>query len=232
MIKLEKVTKRLRGQVILDSIDIEIPQGARVVVLGPSGAGKTILLKIMAGLIAPDSGQVTYAGRVLGYGPFADNSAISGKLGFVFQGGALFDSLTVAENIALPLREGGNLNEKEIKERVNQVLVQVGLEKAGKLRIQQLSGGMVRLVAIARALVVKPLYLFFDEPTTGLDPINRDRICQLLSEICCSKDRTAVVVTHDLDIARKFGEQIYLLKESRLSPAREIRKEDYEASGA
>ncbi|NPV13696.1 ATP-binding cassette domain-containing protein [candidate division WOR-3 bacterium] len=232
MIKLEKVTKRLRGQLILNAIDMEVPQGTRVVVLGPSGAGKTILLKIMAGLIAPDSGQVSYDGQMLSYGPFADNGTISGKIGFVFQGGALFDSLTVKENIALPLREGSSLNDKEIETHVNQVLVQVGLEKAGNLRIQQLSGGMVRLVAIARALVVEPSYLFFDEPTTGLDPINRDRICQLISEICCCKEKTAVVVTHDLDIARKLGEQIYLLKECRLTPAREIRKEDYEASGA
>ncbi|MCL6465743.1 MAG: ATP-binding cassette domain-containing protein [candidate division WOR-3 bacterium] len=232
MIKLEKVTKRLRGQLILDNVDIEIPEQTRVVVLGRSGVGKTVLLKIMAGLIVPDSGQVSYSGRILDYGLFADNGEILRKIGFVFQGGALFDSLTVADNVALPLRERSNLTVQEVEARVNRVLAQVGMEKAATLRVQELSGGMTRLVAIARALVVEPSYLFFDEPTSGLDPASRDRICRLIFEVCYGQKRTAVIVTHDLDIARELGERLYLLRENRLFPAQDIRKEDYEPSVA
>ncbi len=232
MIKLEKVTKRLRGQLILDNIDIEIPEQTRVVVLGRSGVGKTVLLKIMAGLIVPDSGQVSYSGQILDYGLFADNGEILQKIGFVFQNGALFDSLTVADNVALPLRERSNLTVKEVEARVNRVLAQVGMEKAATLRVQELSGGMTRLVAIARALVVEPSYLFFDEPTSGLDPASRDRICRLIFEVFNEQKRTAVIVTHDLDIARELGERFYLLRENRLFPAQDIRKEDYEPSVA
>lgn len=232
MIKLEQVTKRLQNQLILDKVNMEVPSGTRVVVLGPSGAGKTVLLKIMAGLISPDSGRVIYSDQILGYGRFTDNGTIRGKIGFVFQGGALFDSLTVADNIALPLRERSGLGRKEIAERVNALLCRVGLEEAGNLRIAELSGGMVRLVAIARALVNDPAYLFFDEPTSGLDPVNRERVCQLISEVCAEQGRTAVVVTHDLEVAQKLGEQLYLLKGCRLRPAKEIKKEDYEFSGA
>lgn len=232
MIKLEQVTKRLGSQLILDRVNMEVPFGTRVVVLGPSGAGKTVLLKIMAGLIPPDAGRVIYSDQILGYGRFADNGAIRGKIGFVFQGGALFDSLTVADNIALPLRERSGLGSKEIEERVNALFRRVGLEGAGNLRIGQLSGGMARLVAMARALVNDPVYLFFDEPTSGLDPVSRERVCRLISEVCAEQGRTAVVVTHDLDVAQKLGERLYLLKECRLRPAREIRKEDYELSGA
>lgn len=224
MIKLEQVTKRLKNQLILDKVNMEVPFGKRVVVLGPSGAGKTVLLKIMAGLISPDSGRVIYSDQI--------NGSIQGKIGFVFQGGALFDSLTVAENIALPLRERSGLGTKEIREKVNAILSRVGLEGAGNLRIGQLSGGMVRLVAIARALVNDPAYLFFDEPTSGLDPVSRERICQLISEVCAEQGKTAVVVTHDLEVAQKLGEKLYLLKERRLRPAMEIKKEDYELSGA
>jgi phospholipid/cholesterol/gamma-HCH transport system ATP-binding protein len=232
MIKLEKVTKRLRGQLILDNVDIEIPEQTRVVVLGRSGVGKTVLLKIMAGLIVPDSGQVSYSGQILDYGLFADNGEILQKIGFVFQDGALFDSLTVADNVALPLRERSNLTVKEVEARVKRVLAQVGMEKAATLRVQELSGGMTRLVAIARALVVEPSYLFFDEPTSGLDPASRDRICRLIFEVCYEQKRTAVIVTHDLDIARELGERFYLLRENRLFPAQDIRKEDYEPSVA
>ncbi|MGQ9678434.1 MAG: ABC transporter ATP-binding protein [bacterium] len=232
MIRLEQVTKRLREKLILNKVDMEVPSGARVVVLGPSGTGKTVLLKILAGLISPDSGRVLYSNRILTYGRFAANDARYGKIGFVFQGGALFDSLTVADNIALPLRERSNLNSKEIEKRVNLLLYRLGMEETSSLRIQELSGGMGRLVAIARALINDPDYLFFDEPTSGLDPVNRERVCRLIAEVCAEPGRTAVVVTHDLEIARKVGEQLYLLKDGCLTPSKDIKKEDYEPSVA
>ncbi len=228
MIRVEQVSKRFSGQVILDNVSIEVPDSGVVVVLGPSGAGKTVLLKIIAGLIPPDSGKVIYDGAALHYGRFADNGAILGKIGFVFQGGALFDWLNVGENVALPLREKTRLNEKEIKNRVAEVLEYVGMKGTKELKVRELSGGMVKLVAIARALVNNPHYIFFDEPTSGLDPVNRERICELIAGLGKRERRSVVVVTHDLKSAESLTDQFYLLRSAKLTRTAEIKKEDYE----
>ncbi|MEO0070784.1 MAG: ATP-binding cassette domain-containing protein [candidate division WOR-3 bacterium] len=225
---MERVSKRLRGQLVLDGVNMTVPDSAIVVVLGPSGAGKTVLLKIIAGLIPPDSGQVLYDGTPLRYGRVVDNEPILKRIGFVFQTGALFDWLNVAENVALPLTEKTHLSKNEIKERVAQSLNDVGMTGAAKLKVRELSGGMVKLVAIARALVNDPSYLFFDEPTSGLDPANRERVCQLITEVSKKGKRSVVVVTHDLESARRLAERFYLLKGNQLVLAVDVKKEDYE----
>lgn len=233
MITVEEVSKQLGGQLVLDRVSMKVPDSTIVVVLGPSGAGKTVLLKVIAGLIPPDSGQVLYDGRALRYGRLADNEPILGRIGFVFQGGALFDWLNVAENVALPLTEKIKLSEKEIKARVERTLEYVGMGGAARLlKVRELSGGMVKLVAIARALVNEPRYLFFDEPTSGLDPANRERVCQLIADVGKKAGRSVVVVTHDLESTRRLTGRFYLLKRNQLVPAVEVKKEDYEPAGA
>ncbi|MGQ9707949.1 MAG: ABC transporter ATP-binding protein [bacterium] len=232
MIRVEQVSKRLRGQLILDEVSLEVPEAAVVTVLGPSGAGKTVLLKIVAGIMAPDSGRVFYDGQELTYGRFADNKGRTGKIGFVFQGGALFDWMNVADNIALPLRERTGLSGREIEKRVGEVLKRVGMDRCGELPVRELSGGMMRLVAIARALITEPKYIFFDEPTSGLDPLLRERVCDLIGQLPASGKRSAVVVTHDLEVAKRLADRFYILRGCRLILSEEVKKEDYEPAGA
>lgn len=232
MIAIERVSKRFHNRLVLDGVSFEVPDAKVVVILGPSGIGKTVLLKIMAGLMAPDQGLVSYDGTAFGYGTFSDNRPVYAQLGYVFQGGALFDSLSVADNVALPLRENTGLREREVRERAAAVLERVGMGQHARLLPRALSGGMTRLVAIARALASSPRYLFFDEPTTGLDPVMRGRISDLISSLRDQEGKTEVVVTHDLDAARAVADRILMLKDGRLSSLEGARKEDYEAQYA
>ncbi len=232
MIKVEGVAKSFRGQKVLDNVNMEVGDSSIVVVLGRSGAGKTVLLKIIAGLVQPDEGQVIYDGSLLRYGRFADNRAVLNKIGFVFQGGALFDWLSVADNIALPLREKTKMRTGEINRRVGEVLELVGMKGIERLRVKELSGGMVKLVAIARALVQKPRYLFLDEPTSGLDPVSRERVCWLIANEGRRDGRNSIVVTHDLESACFFTNRFYILKETQVFQSDDVKKEDYESEVA
>jgi phospholipid/cholesterol/gamma-HCH transport system ATP-binding protein len=232
MIQVDGVSKRFPGVQVLNGAGLEVCDATVVAILGPSGIGKTVLLRIMAGLLAPDAGRMIYDGRPLGYGMFADNRDIIGGLGYVFQGGALFDSMTVAENIALPLREALRLSGKEVGGRVQEALETVGMQNNAGLRPRVLSGGMTRLVAIARAIVTNPRCVFFDEPTAGLDPAMRDRICGLIRSLRDRDRKTEVVVTHDIEAAREVADRLYMLRGGSLVPADRVKKEDYEQAYA
>ncbi|MBM3323939.1 ATP-binding cassette domain-containing protein, partial [candidate division WOR-3 bacterium] len=153
---------------------------------------------------------------------------VTGGLGYVFQAGALFDSMTVEENVALPLEETGRLSRPEVKRRVAAALAVVGMLENSVLHPRVLSGGMTRLAAIARAIVTEPRYVFFDEPTTGLDPVMRERVLGLVRELRDRQQRTVVVVTHDLGAARNVADRLYMLRRGTLVPADDARKEDYE----
>ena len=225
MIRVEGVSKRFRDSVVLDRVSLDVPNGATTVILGPSGVGKTVLLKIMAGLLAPDEGRVFHDGRRVRFGRFAE---LTGGLGYVFQGGALFDSLTVAENVALVLEETTRMSRGETRSRTGEVLRRVGMAEHADLYPRALSGGMTRLVAIARALVADPHTLFFDEPTTGLDPAIRERIFAMIQELRGTGTRALAIVTHDLEAARLLADNTYMLRKGRLVRADSVRKEDYE----
>ncbi len=232
MIRIENVSKQFRGVDVLRDVSLEVPDSRVVVILGPSGIGKTVLLKIITGLMAPDRGAVHYDDAALGWGMFADNRQILAQVGYVFQGGALFDSMDVAENIALPLTENRHLSRGEVEERLREVLKRVGMADASRLRPGELSGGMVRLVAIARAIVTDPRYVFYDEPTTGLDPVMRERVCRLIASLRDQEGKTEVVVTHDLEAVEAVADSIYMLRDGRLSALDSVRKEDYETHGS
>jgi phospholipid/cholesterol/gamma-HCH transport system ATP-binding protein len=228
MIQIKSVSKAFDSLVVLDDVSFCIDDGSLVVVLGPSGTGKSVLLKAMLGLMPVDSGEVMFDGKSIQNATENDLYEIRKQIGFVFQGTALFDSMNVVENIALPLREHTNLSSKEIRERVCELLEVVGMAGKAGLYPQSLSGGMKRLIAVARALALDPRYLFYDEPTTGLDPIMTDKVVALIKNLKKRFINSGIVVTHDLSTAKAVGDQIYMLKKGKITKLTKIEKELYD----
>jgi phospholipid/cholesterol/gamma-HCH transport system ATP-binding protein len=228
MIEIRDLSKSFDSLVVLDKVSFCIDDGNLVVVLGPSGTGKSVLLKSMLGLLPVDDGEVLFDGKSIQVATEREIYDIRKQVGFVFQGTALFDSMNVADNIALPLREHTTMSSKEIRERVCHLLEVVGMAgKAGQYP-ESLSGGMKRLVAMARALALRPKYLFYDEPTTGLDPIMTDKVVELMKDLKSRYTNSGIVVTHDLQTARAVGDQIYMLKRGRINKLTKIEKELYD----
>ncbi len=192
------VEKTLDGKKVLDSIDLDIPRNRITAIIGLSGAGKSVLLKHMIGLLKPDRGQVLLDGVDLFNLSRKEMYETRNRFGMLFQTGALFDSLDVFENVAFPLREKTKLGEAQIRERVQVILRKVGLEEAGGKFPDELSGGMVRRVALARAMVMDPEIILFDEPTTGLDPIIRNSILNLICRTYQDHKFTMVMISHDI----------------------------------
>jgi phospholipid/cholesterol/gamma-HCH transport system ATP-binding protein len=228
MIEIRNLSKRFDSLVVLDDVSFRVNDASLVVVLGPSGTGKTVLLKVMLGLLPVDSGEVLFDGRKIQTATEKEIYDIRKQVGFVFQGTALFDSMNVADNIALPLCEHTTLSAKEIRERLCSLLEVVGMAGKANLYPQSLSGGMKRLVAVARALALNPKYLFYDEPTTGLDPIMTDRVVGLIKNLKKSHTSSGIVVTHDLETAKAVGDEIYMLKKGRIRRLKKIEKELYD----
>jgi len=227
MIEVKKLSKRFENLIVLDDVSFEVGDAHLVVILGPSGTGKTVLLKSILGIVPVDSGEVLFDGRVVQSAKENEIYEIRKRIGFVFQGTALFDSMNVRENIALPIREHTRLSQRQIKEKVEEILEIIGMTGKERLYPGSLSGGMKRLIATGRALALDPQYLFYDEPTTGLDPIMRDRVIQLIIDLKKNYKKSGIVVTHDLDIAEKVGDDIYLLKKGKINKLSKIRKEMY-----
>ncbi len=216
MIKVEGLTKSFHGQPVLRGVDLEVPAGSITVIIGRSGGGKSVFLKHLVGLLRPDSGRVIVDG--------ADITALHGRAldevrnryGVVFQGNALFDSLTCGDNVAFPLREKTRLPRPEIDKKVEAALAQVGLEGVGPKFPAEVSGGMRKRVAIARALVTEPQIVFFDEPTTGLDPVLVNTIHHLVLELHRRFRFTAVMVSHEIPEIFEIADRVAMLYEGRI----------------
>lgn len=210
--ELDGVRTRLGSREILRGISLEIPEGRTTVVLGGSGAGKSVLLKHLNGLIQPNQGSVKVKGEDLAEISRGRLQEIRRKIGLLFQDGALFDSLTVEENVAFPLEEEGTLSRTEVEERVRLVLESVGLDREGTKMPEVLSGGMRKRVGLARALATHPQCLLCDEPTAGLDPVLAETVCRLIRSLTEERQLTSVVVTHDLGAMRSMADRVVFLQ--------------------
>src|SRR5262245_20216969 len=203
---------------VLRGVSLTLPRGVTLVIMGGSGSGKTVLLRCIAGLLRPDAGQVRLFGRNIERLSEEDMLPLRRRLGYVFQGAALFDSLTVEQNVAFPLREHTALPTAEIHARVVHFLSLVGLgEEVLPLLPAELSGGMRKRVGIARALSIQPEVLLFDEPTAGLDPTNAKIVGELIAEVGTGICDTALVVTHDLELTKTVADRVALLRDGRFA---------------
>jgi len=213
VIRFQGLHKRFGSQPVLRGIDLDIATGEVMVVIGRSGGGKSVLLKHLIGLLRPDAGTVAVDGTEITRLRGGELDRVRERYGVVFQGGALFDSMSVAENVAFPLREKSRLGHAEIRGRVEEKLEQVGLSDMGHKNPAEISGGMRKRVAIARALVTEPDIVFFDEPTTGLDPILVNTIHHLIVELHRKFRFTAVMVSHEIPEIFEIADRVAMLHE-------------------
>jgi phospholipid/cholesterol/gamma-HCH transport system ATP-binding protein len=220
LLVLERVSVNFDNQRVLRNVNLAIKRGETLVVIGESGCGKTVLLKLMIGLLSPRSGRVVFDGQVVANLSDQDLTRQRLRFGFLFQGAALFDSLTVLENVAFGLREVGRLNDYEIRDRVRQRLQEVGLPaEVEAKKPAELSGGMKKRVGLARALAIDPEVMLYDEPTTGLDPIMSDVINELILQTRRRRPVTSIVVTHDMRTVQKVADRVVMLHPlGRLKP--------------
>ncbi|OLD82464.1 MAG: hypothetical protein AUI33_00105 [Ignavibacteria bacterium 13_1_40CM_2_61_4] len=216
MIRVEHVTVEVEDRKILDDVSFEVKKGETKVILGPSGAGKSSLLKIILGLWKPNSGSVSVHGIEITHLSEREKMPIRRRMSMVFQGNALFDSLTVAENVAFFLQEHSEMTEEEIRRRVEDCLEFVNLSETQDLLPEELSGGMKKRVALARAISFNPEIILYDEPTTGLDPLNAKIITGLIIRLKKERAVTSVVVTHILRDAFAVGDSLALMSEGRV----------------
>jgi phospholipid/cholesterol/gamma-HCH transport system ATP-binding protein len=211
VVRLRNVHKAFGPQVVLDGINLDIQRARTTVVMGPSGCGKSVMLKHIIGLLRPDAGEVWYEDRRVDTRSEADLFPIRLEVSLVFQMGALFDSMTVMENIEFPLIEQTRLSPAQRRERVRESLATVDLTGVEEKLPSQLSGGQKKRVALARAIVLRPKVVLYDEPTTGLDPIRSDGINELILKLRRTMSVTNIVVTHDLTSARKISDRVVML---------------------
>ena len=216
MIRIRGLRKQLGGRQVLAGVDLDIPKGRTIVVMGRSGTGKSVLLKHIIGLMQPDAGTIEVDDTdVVGLHENELNE-VRKRFGMLFQGAALFDSLTVGENVGLMLREHTHMRAGEIRARVAERLEWVGLKGVEEMKPASLSGGMRKRVGLARAIAMDPDYLLYDEPTTGLDPIMADVINRLIRSLQARTGVTSVVVTHDMASAYHVGDVLAMLHEGRV----------------
>ena len=213
MIEVKNLHKAFDGEEILTGIDFVFERGKTNLIIGQSGSGKSVLLKCMLGLFTPEKGSIEYDGKA--YSDFTEDEKkdLSKHIGMVFQGGALFDSMTVQENVLFPLRMFTNQKKSESLKRVQEVLKRVELDGSENKMPSEISGGMQKRVSIARAIVNRPKYLFCDEPNSGLDPKTATVIDNLIQEITREYDITTIVITHDMNSVLEIGEKIAFLKD-------------------
>jgi len=216
MIKVDNITKQFGEDEILKGISTTFERGKTNLVIGRSGSGKTVMLKCLIGLFTPNSGEIFFENKALYKMNTEEHRILREEMGMLFQGGALFDSMNIEENVMFPLRMFGDKERPELLARVNEVLKRVDLENVNKKFPSEISGGMKKRVSIARAIVNKPKYLFCDEPNSGLDPKTATLIDNLIQDITKENNITTVVVTHDMNSVMEIGEKIVFLKNGQL----------------
>jgi len=216
LLRIEGLSKRFEQNIVLDGASLNVPRGSLVTVLGRSGAGKSVLLKCLADVVRPDAGSIEFDGKPLGVGDVAARADFRRRCSFLFQSNALFDSLTALENVALPLEQTTDLSDKEIRARSLEALRQIELEAHQDRYPGQLSGGMQKRLALARAIVTRPELVLFDEPTAGLDPLRRNAVFAMIAKYQRQFGFTALVVTHDLTEALIASDRVALLDKGRM----------------
>ncbi len=216
IIELKDIHTSFNGNIVHSDINLCIKEGEVMSLIGSSGVGKSVLLKELIGILKPDKGEIFVIGKNIVPMKEEELIKIRRDIGILFQGSALFDSLTVYENIAYPLREHTNLTEKEIKEKINEKLGLVGLEGVEKKMPDELSGGMKKRVGLARAIAIEPKIILYDEPTTGIDPITAEKINELILSLQSKLGITTVVVTHDLHCVKKVSNRMAMLYDGKI----------------
>ena len=216
MIEIKNLSKKFGDHLVLDNISLNIPKRENTVVFGKSGSGKSVLLKCIVGLMIPDSGEIIVEGKnILNYST-KELNALRKQIGFLFQGAALYDSMSVRENLEFPLIRNFDFSPKEIDEKIHEGLKKVSLEEAIDKMPAELSGGMKKRIGLARTIITEPKLILYDEPTTGLDPITSKEISHLIVELEENLDVTSVVVTHDLACAQIVADRAIVLKDAKI----------------
>ena len=215
-IRLERVSKAFGAFRVLDDVTLDIPRGRATVVLGRSGTGKSVMLRHIVGLLQPDAGRVFVGEDEITALPPAGLAAVRRRIGFLFQNAALFDSITVAENVAFPLRRHTTLSDAEVRRRALEKLAAVGLARAAESMPASLSGGMRKRAGLARAMALDPAILLVDEPSAGLDPVTSGEIDDLLAGTRQERGTTLIVVTHNIPSARRLADGMLFLHEGRV----------------
>lgn len=215
-IQLRALSKSFGEQKVLSGVNLSVARGETMTVLGRSGTGKSVMLKLLIGLEKPDRGKIEINGEEITKLSFEDLNRVRKTIGFLFQGAALYDSLSVEENVAFPLRRHSKMTDDERRDRVHDLLARVGVEDAASKMPSDISGGMKKRVGLARALALDPEILLLDEPTAGLDPITADEINDLIRGLQKERNTSSIVVTHDMRSVRTVADRIALLKEGSI----------------
>jgi len=216
MIKIIDLKKSFNSKKVLDGTNLEIEKGKITVIIGRSGEGKSVLIKHIIGLLKPDSGQILLDGQDITKMTERELNEVRRRFGMLFQGAALFDSLTVGENVAFPLREHAGMPEADLKEVIKEKLRLVGLKNVENMMPADLSGGMKKRVGLARAIAMDPEIVLFDEPTTGLDPVMSDNVATLILDTQRNLKTTYIVITHDISLTYKIADKVAMLHEGKI----------------
>ncbi len=212
VIEINNLKKSFGTQQVLTDLSLQLNNGENLVILGKSGSGKSVLIKCIVGLLRSDGGTINVFDKEVNKLENKELGELRQKIGFLFQSGALYDSMTVKQNLEFPLRRiRRNLNEKEIAEKINEVLENVGLADALNKMPSQLSGGMRKRISLARTIVVDPLIMLYDEPTTGLDPVTSDEISELINDVQKKYKTSSIIITHDIKCARATANRLIML---------------------
>jgi phospholipid/cholesterol/gamma-HCH transport system ATP-binding protein len=216
LVCVASLTKSFGQQTVLKEINLEVSRGQTLSVLGQSGTGKSVLLKLIIGLHKPDSGSISIFGKEITNLPLKELNEVRKKVGFLFQQAALYDSLTVEENVAFPLRRHSRMSDDQRAKRVHELLANVGMDQDAHKMPSEVSGGMQKRVGLARALALEPEILLFDEPTAGLDPITAAEIDDLIVRLQKERHMASIVVTHDIHGARVVSDRLALMRDGQI----------------